>query len=665
MPVALVAAAVVPALWTAAPTQADTAALSAAGRDYANDMFGDPWDYSNPSDLLTDAGPTQNATGSTMANGIFTTHFTNNGYVAPLWGGYSDPLKTGHDGSRAGQALDTSRYRTIAFEAWSSRDVAGNVFWYNCPNGAVAASCGGGMSVKLYAGWHTYVLHPGASQFGSFGYPVGWSGTLNGLWLAVYPGSAGSALMLDWFRVVQPGSGAATSWTNQYGGSGQLVWDADGSDTNNTYGTSGWGSLGTVSGTSGSADLSPLPAGTYRIGVQTGHGFTGWRSVTLVQPRPQVLTPNEQGDKDYATTVLGNPWDFNGSDDVWRTYNATNLTWGGGAFSATNTTDDPNVYLNVGAGGIDTRIYHHLTITESYQGPFDLRMAVGGGSHGRWLWLYPNNALGQTAAVVTYSGTRNVTIDMSQPSSTLLAPTMAKVPFIADSPILRLRWDPNEDMGARRWTMYDVKLRSDFQTTGTFPITWQDNAYAPGGTATLVADTDRVGCNGTTIAAGVPVQAGVNTTSWNTAGVPYGKYWLCLRIQRGSGSTTAYAGGVLQVGPFPSAYSPNPLARWDSSSLSGTNLTVRGWSIDANLLWGQVPVDVLDVRPDGSASAMRLWTGQPRPDVSGKITEAWPYSGYQGTVPLGVRGHHTVCVVAANVGAGANQTVACRGVDVP
>ncbi|HRE00136.1 MAG TPA: hypothetical protein PLV68_02485, partial [Ilumatobacteraceae bacterium] len=37
-------------------------------------------------------------------------------------------------------------------------------------------------------------------------------------------------------------------------------------------------------------------------------------------PRPQVLTPNEQGGEDYATAVRGNPWDFAGMDDVGETH---------------------------------------------------------------------------------------------------------------------------------------------------------------------------------------------------------------------------------------------------------------------------------------------------------------------------------------------------------
>ena len=41
---------------------------------------------------------------------------------------------------------------------------------------------------------------------------------------------------------------------------------------------------------------------------------------------------------------------------------------------------------------------------------------------------------------------------------------------------------------------------------------------------------------------------GQNTTVWNTAGVPQGRYWLCLSITRGGAVTSGYAGGVLVVG---------------------------------------------------------------------------------------------------------------------
>ena len=41
-----------------------------AGRDYATDVFGDPWDYSNGADLVLDAGPTMGLTAPSMSGGM-------------------------------------------------------------------------------------------------------------------------------------------------------------------------------------------------------------------------------------------------------------------------------------------------------------------------------------------------------------------------------------------------------------------------------------------------------------------------------------------------------------------------------------------------------------------------------------------------------------------
>lgn len=639
-----------------------TAGPLAAGRDYATDVFGDPWDYSDADDLLTDTGPTWAAPTARIAGGVFRTRFTDNGYLSPLWGGYDGPLKLGRDGAKAGSALDSASYRTVAFEAWSSRDVGAGLIWFACPNGAVAQGCGGGMPFLLKAGWHTYVLTPGASQFA--GWPLAWGGSLNGLRVAVSPGTAGSDFALDWMRVVRPGTGAVVPWTNPRGGAAEVVWDLNSSDADNTVNSPGWGVLEAVSGTSGSVDLSALPPGAYRIGTRTSAGFAGWTSATTAQPLPRFVTPNEVGDRDYAATVLSNPWDMSGPDDVSQIWNAQNVSWSGGQLTATNASVDPHVYFHVGSGGIDARVYHNLTVTSGYDGPFDLRDGPGGGTMARVMWVRPDGQLGQTDDVLTYSGARTVHVDLAQPAATLLEPGTAVVPFLSSVPLTSFRWDPNEDRGARRWYVQDVQLRSDFSTTGVFPFVWQDAAYQPGGTATIVADTDRSGCDGRPVATGVAVQPGANTTVWNTTGTPAGRYWLCLQITRGSAVTTAYAGGVLVVGTAPPVGDPTPVGAWEGAAIFGRTYSVSGWAFDADTSGAPIAVDIYDTRPDGSRAASRLVTGVSRLDVLAHHPEAGPSSGFGGSLDLVTPGRHTVCAYAVNVGAGANRQIGCRVVDV-
>lgn len=646
-------------------------APGAAGRDYATDHFADPWDYSNSEDLLLDdTGPALKVSNPHFENGMVATRFTDNGYFSPIWGGYGDRMSLARDGAKTGNDLDTSKYRTVSFQAYSNREVSGGIFWFRCAGSApvvAGESCssntGGGKGFVFKPGWHTYVYTPSGRDF----WDLNWGGRYNGLRLAVSPGTAGSDFKLDWMRVSEPNSGAAASWSNPGGGSADVVWDADSVDGNNTDASSNWGVLATVSGTSGSVDLSTLPAGNYRIGVRKNNVVSSWSSVTLDSPLPQILTPNAVGDRDYATTVLGNPWDMNGPDDVVGIGNARDATYANGQLSAINTSNDPFVALRVGAGGIDTRIYRNLTVTSDYDGSFNLEDRAGGGTMARFVWSKADGGGGQTAPILTYAGPRTLSFDMGQPDNKVLEETTPGAAFVSGSTMTALRWDPNEDPGARKFYLKDVQLRSDFATTGSFPITWQDNAFKSGGTAKIVADTDRTGCNGTTVASGVAVNAGTNTTVWNTAGVPGGRYWLCLTITRGNAVTSAYAGGVLVAGSNPPSNigDPSPQSAWDSASLSGRDYSFSGWAFDPNAPQQVINVDAYDHRPDGTDTGIRFSTGGSRQDVANAFGGSGSNSGFNGSIRLDGAGRHSICLYAINIGDGNNRQIQCRTVDVP
>jgi hypothetical protein len=638
------------------------AGSGAAGHDFATDVFADPWDYSNQDDLLVDAGPAMRASNLRFGSGRVSTFFTGNGYVSPIWGGYGGPLFLGRDGGKPGNGLYTARYRTVAFQAYSSRNVSAGLMWFKCPGAKVAGSCGGGATFTLLAGWHTYVLNPGASRIS--GWPLAWGGWVTGLRLAVSPGAAGSYFALDWFRVVQPASGAQVAWSNPGGVASDLVWDTDSSDANNIPSQTGWGVVSKVTGASGTADLSMLPSGNYWIGVRSS-ARSSWQLVSLASPLPRFITPNAVGDRDYARTVMRNPWDLTSPSDVAKVGNANRISYAGGQLAATNTSNDPYVSLRIGSGGINSSIFRNLTVTSAYSGPFNLRSSAGGGTMARVQWTRSDRARGQTDDILTYSGSRTVSIDMGQPTSQLVEPGTRSAAFVSSARVTALRWDPNEDRGARRWYLQDVQLRSDFATKGTFPVAWQDAAYQPGGTATIVADTDRVGCNGVTVASGVTVQAGTNYTVWNTSGVAARRYWLCLTITRGSAVTSGYAGGALVVGANPPWGDARPTGLLDAGTLVGTTYTVSGWAFDPNAPQQAIHINVYDRRPDGSQVGVGLLTGGYRPDVARGYPGTGQNTGFSGSMQLAGAGRHTVCTYAINIGAGSNRLLQCRAVVVP
>ena len=123
-----------------------------------------------------------------------------------------------------------------------------------------------------------------------------------------------------------------------------------------------------------------------------------------------------------------------------------------GATNAGPQRNDPNISLPIARGGINGRVYHRLTIVESYDGPFDLRNAPGGGTMARVLWQYPGHTLlSQTAPLVTFTGKRSITVDMAMSASQLTdrsGRATQRYPFASTSTVTQLRYDPNEDPGA-------------------------------------------------------------------------------------------------------------------------------------------------------------------------------------------------------------------------
>ncbi|HRE00135.1 MAG TPA: hypothetical protein PLV68_02480, partial [Ilumatobacteraceae bacterium] len=133
-----------------------------------------------------------------------------------------------------------------------------------------------------------------------------------------------------------------------------------------------------------------------------------------------------------------------------------------------------------------------------------------------------------------------------------------------------LRFDLNEDRGVRGFTLRNVKLADDAAFSTSYPITFRDQAAAPGTVADIYVTTDERGLNGTQIARGVSVQAGTNTFTWNGTRVdgssmPNGTYWVYMVMRNTAGVGSGYSTGPVRlerpVPSAPSAYVPLMPAR--------------------------------------------------------------------------------------------------------
>ncbi|GGL84695.1 hypothetical protein [Nakamurella endophytica] len=577
---AVQAAPAVPAAQVAPVASAAAAVPSIAGpagRDYATEVFNDPWEYSNSDDMLINFSGTRRLSNQRYGGNMLSAHLDgNSAYLSPVWGGYSDSLLNGRDAALPQNGVVAARYDAFAIELYSNAPAKSNFYlaWYSCPTVNPASACSGRSGfVYLRPGWNTYVVPLGRTAGSGGSFPLDWAGTINGLRMVFNAGS--SDIKLDWARLYKRDSGVRLGISGLSGR--DLVWDSNGSDADNTGAASAAPLQGTAAPTWGvlprntpdwraavsgdTADLAFLPGRSWRIGTRSGPGgrVSWFRNVNLIAPLPELITPNPQGSTDYASAVLKNPWDMASGADLSSVKNMRVLSWGGGNLSGQNAGpkfNDPQLALRLGATPINTTVYHRLTITMSEDGAYNLGGGPGGGSVARVLWRTGNhNSADQmvtSKAIPVYPGVRSVTVDMAQPTGNSVISRVAW-PFVSSAGVAVLRVDPNEDPATgtngaapRRFRIDSVQLRSDFTADGYFPVTWQDKSNLPGGSAVLRLTRTPNVCAGDPFAT-VRVQKGVNTTLLNTHDLANGRYYVCLTIRRGGASTNRIAAAPIVV----------------------------------------------------------------------------------------------------------------------
>ncbi|MGH9084692.1 MAG: hypothetical protein ACRDYW_04515 [Acidimicrobiales bacterium] len=628
------------------------------GADFASLAYGDPWDYSNVEDQPIIAGATTaDLNGAEVRDGRLVINARQGGFVAPVvsWDDLG-AVPWGRDGSLI--PIDANRFTHLSVHMRVENGGSGTVMWFNC--GIATGSCQGQKGFSTTPGWRTYDI-PLTTGAGG----VAWQGQIKGL--RFYPANAGGWAEIDWIRLHAPGQTATVSFSDSSSNTTpQVIWDADTNPGNNTTAASGWGRLD-VSGSGGSRtfDAAGLPQGTYRVGV-VDDGQTTYASGSMTvsaPPAPVVIDPDRTGGLDYATWA-GNAWDLNDAGDVYRVGNA-DWAVANGLLYGRNTgplTNDPHVVLSQ-YGAIDGSRFHRLTLRMGHEGGFGLEDAPGAGMNSRIVWTVPSNpSLAQVSDdLVVYPGWHTNTLDLATwPPNAIAEPGTPGQAGWAGQQITSFRIDPNEDPGARQWYIDDVRLAEDDTAYGgTFDIRFRDLDWKPGTTAVLRADSDRAGCDGTTIASGVPVTSGVNTVRWSPRPIPAGTYWVCLTLSHAGQSSSAYATGPLQMTtrPSPDLAGGSPFGSIDHIGRVPGGLSVAGWAIDPDQV---EPIDVhVYVGQHGVATRADL----SRPDVGNAYPVYGDQHGYAATVPVG-EGTYDVCAYAINVGVGSTTLLRCQVVHV-
>jgi hypothetical protein len=612
--------------------------------DYATRAFQDPWDMNEHTDLgwmtLGNDQPAANLSNIAVSGGLFSANPAN-----------GDPnfwlLDTFIPGSAAlGKVgrnfpIDASKYRMLVMRMRLSERPAGDqamqILWSN--NTIYGSEPGGGLrvsnSVLTYDGWNVYVI-----DLVSLGSAVGpgWSGSVDSLRLDPTQYQVGQ-IQLDWARLL-PLDNANLQRTIQWTGAASvdIFFDNDTSSANGTLGQL----ARSASGGSFPFYVGGLEPGDYYVAMRaagTANPLTyssGFYRV-LALPSLQVTTPSEEGSADdFATVQLNNAWDMGSTKDVDYSYGLTGLATGAvaGVNEAGQSLGSVPVVQGTSIGGdpvlyflwstyrglnyrIDTERYRVLTFELNLPGG----RSVNGGSIARVVWKVAEEGAENVSQdiVVNHRAGANVFAKVIADMKTLeletnpggSPSTTGWVNGGGSNPgVNNFRVDPHEFSGATAFAYRRVKLAAFERAGSTYTINWSfSNPSSVATTLKLVADLDRQGCDGVTIATGL--NPATQTYSW-TIPVGFGDgeaRYVCAQVLSGATvinqtySRWPLVREVGYTGPLPRLVPDRSTLRFGATNSAGTLTALTpaqsvlvtkvgtgtaGWTATSDQPWVQV-----------------------------------------------------------------------------
>ena len=668
-------------------------ALLRAGPDFASDILGDAWDMSNDEDISLDPmqrrGWTSFGFNANRVGGTLTTvdGAVNGSHITFLERAYWNGLKPGRTGAKF--PIDSNTYTKLSFKmGMGASGQFPRVYWFPRDLGHPSGTGGGWRYVDAVTaspvGDSISVVN--LAQPPNGGDP--WSGPIRGFSLYPNSSSVGYPVTFDWVRLTTADGHPASAMM-------PITWSG-GSGTSTIQVIDGAGTIMTiasgVSGTSFTWNYGVLPPGAYTLRITRGSSVGTSAFRVNAPPTLRITDPDETGGEDFATAVLGNPWDMNDGADL-RSIAGDHLisrSFSGGQFHGVSDgvpvatsqdgipVGDPIVYPLVNNGIVATSRYRYLTVRMQVDGDYDLLR----GSVGRVFWGSqagsPYN-LTVSSFFMAWPGMQTYTFDLASlttaPDGGIESAEGAGIGWTSAN-VRYLRIDPHEFAEQRGFHIDNVKLAAmDESSNGAFTIrfTGSDTDNHPA-SVSLYYDTDMNPSSGLVpIAANVPLGNGQYT--WNTSGVPPGVYYIWGVVSDGLNARGTYSTGPVRV----AAAQPNVLTAVDTPSNNasvGQPFEVSGWSIDRGAVGG-TGVDSVQVyafpNPGSGQAGVLLGSsyGLSRPDVGAVHGAQFTQSGYRvianglnpGVYLIGVYAHSTVSGIthltslAVNVTAGAQMAL--------
>jgi hypothetical protein len=504
------------------PAHAATAAavpVEQEAPDFASEVYGDPWDYSNAADQNTDTASmgSISVTGGKLAMSI------RPGDWVDIVDTTAGSLPYGRDG--AVKSIDTSRYKRLSFSMDEPIAGIGAIYWWTCRT--KASSCLSGMTFPLVAGQHTYdIALDGQATLET---KAPWTSarvvTMRLRPVVVAPGAAAVSASIDWMRL--------------HAGTGPH--DALPPGNHGSYTT----------------EALPIPV------IDSPSPADGQDLATAQRGRPWDFTNSA-----------------NGSGITLR--NATLRGYGSDGMTATNagpTLNDPSVNPHVTP--FSGTKYHWLSWDMTYDGPFSLADSPGGGKVARLIY-YPSDAPTTPQSMndlITWSGAnaREATIDITAQDPLDENQPAPRVGWYNQT-ISTVTFDPNEDPSAETWHLKSFHLRADPTATNATTVKFHDAAWVAGTTAEIRVGTGAPGTPYTTIASDVPVNSGSNSATFSLGSMPAGSYRVEVIMQHPAGGG-ALAFSTAPIVMSKNA-THDPLGSLDEVSGSDAGVTVRGWAFD-------------------------------------------------------------------------------------